>query len=85
MPSSYDTALLKDMLRQVNAGGFGAQTEIYAAAFNAAELANKPLPCPYCFCQGTDATLEHLPAKGNFGAVLCGRCRGRFAFMEAGE
>lgn len=80
-----DAALLKEMLRQAHAGGFGAQAESYTAAFTVAAKENKPLPCPYCYCQGTDATLEHLPSKNGFGAVICGRCKGRFAYMEDGH
>lgn len=75
------SALLKEMLRQVGLS-FKDKSDAYAAAFNDAAKASKPTPCCYCFCQGQEGTLENLPWKGAFGAVICGRCKSRFAFMD---
>jgi hypothetical protein len=65
------------MLRQVEAA-FPLQMDAYAAAFNAAT----EKPCPTASAKGSDSKLETLRSRNGFGAVICGRCRGRFAFTE---
>lgn len=77
-----DPALLKELLRRLQSG-FRNLTEPYRAAIDAAAAAGKPLPCCNCFCAGMEAPLEQLPVKGGFGAVTCGRCKARFAYMSA--